>query len=65
MKDKNYYVSNTVFFSFNKERENDSKNAINFFFDEIDSLNFSKKNIYFIVDGRFTRQKILKIPMLL
>lgn len=56
MKDKNYYVSNTVF-SFNKERENDSKNAINFFFDEIDSLNFSKKNIYFIVDGRFTRQK--------
>ena len=52
MKDKNYYVSNTVSSS-NKERENDSKDAINFFFDEIDSLNFSEKNIYFIVDGRF------------
>ena len=52
LKDKNYYISNTVSSS-NKERENDSKDAINFFFDEIDSLNFNKNNIYFIVDGRF------------
>ena len=56
MKNKNYYISNTVF-SINKERVNDSKNAINFFFDEIDSFNFSKKNIYFIVDGRFIERK--------
>ena len=39
MKNKNYYISNTVF-STNEERESDSKNAVNFFFDQIDSLNF-------------------------
>ena len=52
------------FFRLTKKEKIISKNAINFSFDEIDSLNFSKKNIYFIVDGRFTG-KILKIPMLL
>ena len=56
MKNKNYYISNTVF-STNEERESDSKNAVNFFFDQIDSLNFSKKNIFFIVDGRFYGKK--------
>ena len=56
MKNKNYYISNTVF-STNEERESDSKNAVNFFFDQIDSLNFSKKNIFFIVDGRFYGEK--------
>lgn len=47
MKNKDYYTSNT-FFSSNKERENDSINAINFFFDEVDSLNLGKKNIYLL-----------------
>ena len=56
MKNKNYYIFNT-FFSSNKERESDSRNAINFFFDEVDSLNLDKKNIYFIVDGRFYGNK--------
>ena len=28
-----------------------------FFFDEVDSLNLDKKNIYFIVDGRFYGNK--------
>ena len=56
MKNKDYYISNT-FFSSNKERENVSINAINFFFDEVDSLNLGKKNIYFIVDGRFYGNK--------